>query len=142
MKFTYYMPLLLVIVSNLVYHNINKNSSTTSTNTFLSLAITYLVSALVAITAYLIKRPSIAKDLQDINWMSFALGVPIVGIEFGYILMYRYGWQISKGSLIASVILAVALLFIGLLFYKETISLIQFIGILFCIFGVILINLA
>jgi drug/metabolite transporter (DMT)-like permease len=61
-------------------------------------------------------------------------------LELGNILMYRVGWNISIGSLVANILLGLALIVIGYLFYKETISAKQLAGIAFCILGLVLIN--
>jgi hypothetical protein len=55
--------------------------------------------------------------------------------------MYRVGWNISKGSLIANVSLAILLIIIGVLLYKEHIGLYQIIGIVCCMVGLIFVNL-
>jgi len=49
-------------------------------------------------------------------------GITIVGLEVGFIQMYRAGWNISIGSLVANIILAVVLIIVGLLIYKDNIS--------------------
>nr|WP_242982139.1 MULTISPECIES: EamA family transporter [unclassified Clostridium] len=59
----------------------------------------------------------------------------------GYLYMYRVGWNISKGSLIANVSLVMLLIIIGVLFYKEHIGLYKIVGIVCCIVGLIFVNL-
>jgi len=61
-------------------------------------------------------------DYKNLNWTSFVLGITIVGLEVGFIQMYRAGWNISIGSLVANIILAVVLIIVGLLIYKDNIS--------------------
>ena len=63
-----------------------------------------------------------------------------MGLEAGYIYLYRAGWEISRGSLTANISLAVILLFVGLLFYKEAFNIKQLFGILFCVAGIVLLN--
>jgi drug/metabolite transporter (DMT)-like permease len=79
-------------------------------------------------------------NLKKLNWTSFLLGFAIVGLEVGYIYLYRAGWNIGIGSLVANIILAIALIGIGVLFYKEQINFQQIIGLVLCIGGLILIN--
>lgn len=78
--------------------------------------------------------------MHNINWTSFGLGLAIVGLEFGYIQVYRAGWNVSIGFLVTNIGLAIVLIFVGLLLYKETISLNQIIEIFLCIAGIIFIN--
>jgi drug/metabolite transporter (DMT)-like permease len=76
-----------------------------------------------------------------INWTPFVvLGLAIVGLEAGYVFLYRAGWKVSSGALTANICLAVALLIIGYLLYKETISVKQLAGVVVCGVGLFLIN--
>lgn len=142
MSFNYIIPIIIIIISNIVYHLTAKNIPKEA-NSFLSLAITYLVGMVIAIAMYcLTSKPSkILADVNKLNWTSCILGLAILGVEIGYLYMYRVGWNISKGSLVANVSLAMFLIIIGVLFYKEHIGLYQIVGILFCIVGLIFVNL-
>lgn len=142
MSFNYIIPIIIIIISNIVYHLTAKNIPKEA-NSFLSLAITYLVGMVIAIAMYcLTSKPSkILTDVNKLNWTSCILGLAILGVEIGYLYMYRVGWNISKGSLVANVSLAMFLIIIGVLFYKEHIGLYQIVGILFCIVGLIFVNL-
>jgi len=68
--------------------------------------------------------------LQSANLqMSLFLGVTtIVGIELGYILLYRNGWTIRTATLTANIIVVILLLFIGFLVYRKNIPAFQIIG--------------
>ena len=68
------------------------------------------------------------------------LGLTIIGLEFGYIMAYRAGWNISVGSLVANILLALMLIPIGIIFYKERFELTKVLGSVFCIIGLVLIN--
>jgi EamA-like transporter family. len=142
MSFNYIIPIIIIIISNIVYHVTTKNIPKEA-NSFLSLAITYLVGMVIAIAMYcLTSKPSkILTDVNKLNWTSCILGLAILGVEIGYLYMYRVGWNISKGSLMANVSLAMLLIIIGVLFYKEHIGLYQIVGIVFCIVGLIFVNL-
>ncbi|KMT21926.1 EamA family transporter [Clostridium cylindrosporum] len=142
MTFNYFFPLVLVILSNLIYHITAKNTPN-NINSFLSLTVTYVVGAIVSVLMYfIISKPSdVLKDINKLNWTTYILGLVIVGLEIGYIYMYRVGWNISKGSIVASISVAILLVLVGTLFYKEIIGMYQVSGIVFCIIGLILINL-
>jgi len=77
---------------------------------------------------------------KELNWTSILLGVSIVGLEFGYLMAYRAGWKISVGSLVANIALALMLIPIGILFFKEGFGFNKILGASFCIIGLILIN--
>ena len=70
---------------------------------------------------------------------SFILGIVIIGLEIGYILAYRNGWKMNAVSVTANIALAVVLIVVAFLFYKETMTIKQIIGMIAG--GLILINL-
>ena len=55
-------------------------------------------------------------------------------------LMYKNGWEISKGSIMANISIAIILLFIGSMFFSEKINLVKVIGIIVCLVGIALVN--
>ncbi|MGB3989241.1 MAG: hypothetical protein WBL32_01740 [Acetivibrionales bacterium] len=74
------------------------------------------------------------------NWTSIVPGISIVGLEPGYLLAYRAGWNISVGSLVANILLALILIPTGIMLYHEKFKLTKVMGPVFCIAGLILIN--
>jgi len=139
--FMYFFPIALVVASNIVY-NVCQKSTPHNANPFSALLITYLTAAIVTLVAYPFYKTDkgFFQSFTDLNWTSFALGVAIVGLEFGFLLAYRVGWNISVGSLVANILLAIMLIPIGILFYKEVFAINQIIGVAFCMVGLILIN--
>ena len=139
--FMYVFPIVLIVVSNIVY-NVCQKSTPSNVNPFSALLITYLTAAILTLIASVFYKSEkgFLQSFNELNWTSVALGVAIVGLELGYLLAYRAGWNISLGSLVANIILALLLIPIGLLFYKEGFALNQIIGVVFCMVGLILIN--
>lgn len=135
-------PILIIVLSNTVY-NICAKSTPSGINSFASLTITYLVAAVISFTLFLIsaKGKGIAAELSKANWSTFILGVVIIGLELGYILAYRNGWKMNTVSVTANIALAVILIVIAFLFYKETMTIKQVLGIILCSGGLVLINL-
>ena len=80
------------------------------------------------------------QSLKDLNWTSLVLGLAILGLEFGYLMAYRAGWNISVGTLVANIILALMLIPVGIFFFKEGFELQKVLGAGFCIIGLVLIN--
>lgn len=135
-------PALLVIGSNLFYHVATKGVSK-GVNPFFSLMVTYGIGALFSFALYWVTDKSPGHLLQaakGLNWASFVLGLAIVGLEAGYIYLYRAGGKISAGPLACNITVSLALLLIGLLFYKEAVTLKQAAGMALCITGLIFIN--
>lgn len=137
----YIWPLVLIVISNVVYHIVAKQTPA-SANTFLSLTVTYLVGAALAFVGYLV-TPSgkgLGENFSQLNWTSWVLGLAIVGLETGFIYLYRAGWKLSTGPLVANTLVALLVIVVGLLFYKETLSVKQIIGIALCMGGLVLVN--
>lgn len=136
----YIWPLLLVIAANTFYHICSK-SLPQNVNPFISLFVTYTVGAILSLLIYFFgENPAIINDMKKLNWTSILLGLSIIGLEFGYIKVYRAGWNVSTGSLVANIGLAVVLVFVGVLLYKETITLNRLIGIVLCCVGIFFLN--
>lgn len=134
-------PVLIIVVSNILY-NVCTKSTPSEINTFATLSITYLVAAVVSFITFFItsKDKNIITEFSKTNWTSFVLGIVIIGLEIGYILAYRNGWAMNTVSVTANITLAVALIFVSMIFYKESITVKQIAGIALCSGGIVLIN--
>lgn len=135
-------PILIIIGSNILY-NVCTKSTPSEVNAFAALSVTYLIAAIVCFVTFLItaKGRNILTEFGKTNWTTFVLGVVIMGLELGYILAYRNGWAMNTVSVTANIALAVALIIVAAVFYKETITLKQIAGIVLCGGGLVLINL-
>lgn len=137
----YVWPILMVVGANSVY-NICAKSTPENANTFASLCITYVAAAVCSLILFFTTsdQKNLFLELSKSNWTAPVLGISIVGLEVGFINVYRAGWKISVGSLVANIGLACVLLAVGLLVYKETLSLRQVLGMGICVVGLILIS--
>ena len=135
------LPIVLVVFSN-VFYNICAKFTPTQANSFLSLTVTYITAAILSFITFFMTGNSknIISEFSKLNWTALVLGISIVGLELGYIYVYRVGWKMGVGSLVASTTLACVLLIISVLFLKENISMLQVVGMLFCLVGLILIT--
>ena len=133
-------PILIVVGANTAY-NISAKSTPSNANAFLSLGVSYAIGMVLSALMFFVTSESknIMAELSKLNWTSLLLGIAIVALEFGYICIYRTGLKISVATLITNISLAVVLMAVGVLFYRESISLKQIIGILVSAIGLILI---
>lgn len=140
--FNYCWPIMLVILSNVVYQ-ICAKSIPNNVNPFASLTITYIVSAICSALIFFFtsKRMNIITELATMNWAPYVLGIVIIGLEAGYIFVYKAGWQVSMASIVQSSILSIILIFVGYLLYNEALTWNKIVGILICLVGLIFINL-
>ena len=134
-------PVLLVVGAN-TFYNICAKSTPNDINAFASLSITYFIAMILCIVMYFTtgNTPKLTTELAKANWTSVVLGISILALEFGYVSIYRVGWKIGEASLIANIMLACVLIFVGLLLYKEAVSFRQIIGMIICGFGLFLIS--
>ncbi len=134
-------PVLLIVISNIFYH-ICTRSSPEGVNPFAALTVTYAVGAAVSAAAYFLTNPghNLLGEYRQLNWTPFVLGIAIVGLEAGYIYMYKAGWTISTAQLLCSSLLAVCLLAVGYFIYNESITATKIAGIIVCLVGLYLIN--
>lgn len=139
--FYYVFPIILILASNILY-NVCQKSTPQTANPWAALFVTYLIATIITIIAFVFSKTdkSFLQSFSDLNWTSLVLGISIVGLEVGYLLAYRVGWNISVGSLVANILLALALIPIGVLFYNEGFELNKIVGVVFCIVGLIMIN--
>ena len=136
-------PVLIVVLSN-TFYNICTKSTPSNVNAFGTLMLTYITAAILTgvIFLFLVKPENAIVELSKVNWTSIVLGIAIVGLELGYIFMYRSGWKVSSGALVANICLAITLLFVGAILYGENITVKQVLGIFICIAGLFLINMS
>jgi uncharacterized membrane protein len=136
-----FWPILIVVVANTLY-NITTKLTPDKVHPFASLSITYLTAALLCILLFFItsENKNIITEIQKTNWTAAALGFSVVALEFGYIYIYRVGWNVSIGSLVANISLACVLVIIGVFIFKENISFHQILGMIFCTIGLLLVT--
>ena len=136
-----YWPIVLAVCADIVYQ-ISAKSTPETLNPFASLTITYLIGAAISLVIFYITSAggNFIAELKQINWTAFALGLAIVGLEAGSIYMYKVGWNMNTGYLVKSIILALALIVVGYILYKEQVSGTKIVGIAVCLLGLFLIN--
>src|SRR5205085_9160279 len=115
-----YLPLVLTIGGNVLYHVAQKSVPRTA-NPLLTLMLAYAVGiALCALCAifYPAEKPLFA-SIREANWAVFAIGVGASAVEMGYLLAYRVGWNVSVAPVLTSVAVTVLLLPIGIVVFRE-----------------------
>ena len=118
-----YWPIALAVVADVAYQLASKQTPATM-NPFASLTLAYLVGAAASALLYFATSAggSIFGEWRSANWTTLVLGIAIVGLEAGSIYMFRAGWDVSVGPMVKNAIIAVALLAVGLLVYKEPVT--------------------
>lgn len=137
----YYSAILLVVLSNLVYHLSQKNTPSTI-NPMVSLLVTYVTAAVVTVALLPLfpTKEGLAASLKQMNWASITLGLAVVGLELGFLLAYRAGWNISIAQFYATILLTLILVPTGVIFFHDKLSLVNILGIVLCLGGFIMLN--
>lgn len=120
-------PILIVILSN-TFYNVCMKSMPGDVNPFGALFITYIVSAIITLIIFvvMVKPENVVSEISKVNWTSIVLAFAVVGLEFGYVFVYRAGWTVGTATVVANIGLACVLVFVGYFLYKENVSLKDF----------------
>lgn len=136
-------PLFLIIGSNLVYQTCSRSSSR-SANAFAILTVVYLIATLASYAMFLCtgkETGSFIGNLKAMNWANYLMGLAIIGLEGGFIYLYRLGWSVSVGPICTYTGVAIGLMVIGALAYGEHITLRQILGVVLCLGGIALMSI-
>ena len=97
---------------------------------FLASAVAYLVALPLALLIWLAlwsarpvaEREALGEAFRHLNWANVAVGAAVLGVEVGFLLAYRAGWNVSLASAAANAALMVALVPVGVLAFRERLS--------------------
>ena len=126
----------LVVFGNVVYH-LGQRSIPREANPVVATLAAYLV-ALVATFAtipLLARGTPLTTAWRSLNGSTVLVGTGIVAVEIGFLLAYRSGWTLGNASLVANATVAVVLLALGVLVFREPLSLTRLSGVGLCLVG-------
>ena len=137
---SFYAPLLLAVGGMLFYHLAQK-SIPQGINPFYATMIAYAVGIVMcAVCALTLPgNRSFATSIRQSNWAVFVVGAAAACIEVGFLLAYRSGWRISVAAVATNVAVTLLLIPIGLLVFKDHLSVRNIIGLAFCVLGLVLV---
>lgn len=135
-----YLPIAMIIFGGLLYQVSQKSIPETAAPLH-AIIIAYLAGiAFCGLFAlYYVAEKSFLDSFKETNWAVFTVGIGAAFIEIGFLLAYRAGWNLSSTSVLVNIAIAVLLIPIGLIFFKEKLSLSQGLGILLCVVGLLLV---
>lgn len=136
----FYLPLVLAVGGNLLYH-LSQKSLPKTANPLLVITIAYvvgIVACLLCSVAYPNDK-SFLDTVRESNWAVYGMGLGAAVIEVGFLLSYRAGWNISTASVVCSSAVTLALIPIGVVVFKEHLSVRNVVGLLLCMIGLVLV---
>ncbi len=138
--FLFYFSITLAICSSALYHFVAK-STPANVNFTVSLLVTYGVAFVATLlTFFFFPTSNVVAELKQLNWASVGLAVAVMGIEFGYLLMYRAGWNLGIASVLVTVLAALILVPVAVFVFKDKISWINIAGVVVCLAGLVMLN--
>lgn len=137
---TFYFPFGLAVGGMLVYH-LSQKSIPREMNPFFATMIAYMAGIVVcAICALTLPgNKSLLSSVRESNWAVFGVGAAAACIEVGFLLAYRTGWRISVAAVATNVAVTAMLIPIGIIIFKDHLSLRNIVGFVFCVLGLVLV---
>jgi len=129
-----------VVAASVGYH-LSQKAIPQAANPMLSLIITFLTAivATLLILPFFPGNTPILRELGKLNWASVAVGLTIVCVDVGYLLMYRSGWAISLGSVFSNALVALILLPVGAVIFREKLAFSNYVGVVLTLVGIYLV---
>lgn len=134
-------PLFLIVGSNLVYQ-LSSRGAAKGVNPFAALVAAYAIAAAASLALFFAtsKGAALGAQLRGLNLANVLLGLAIVGLEGGFLCLYRAGWSASVGPIVTYSAVAVLLLLVGALFLGEHVGWRQVLGVALCLAGIALVT--
>lgn len=105
------------------------------------LSFAYACAFLLSCIASCIDQNGLRFDqFQNSNWAVWLLGFAVFGLELGFLLSFRFGWQLSGLGLIANTLALLVTLPIAVYALGESMTWARAVGILLCVSGLFLVT--
>jgi len=139
--FLFYFSITLATCSSALYHFVAK-STPSNVNFTVSLLVTYAVAFVITLLGFLFfpATNGITTELKHLNWASIGLAIAIVGIEFGFLLTYRSGWDLGIAAVLVNVVASLILVPVAIYVFQDKISWVNIMGIVVCLAGLVMLN--
>ncbi len=137
----FYISIALTILSSALYH-FSQKQIPAGVDPIVSVIVTYLAAlALCSILLYFVPpQGGLLASIRTLNWSTYVLALSIVGLETGFLLVYRSGWNIGLAAVLVNVAASLILVPVALLYFKNNLNWVNIIGILVCLVGLYMLN--
>jgi drug/metabolite transporter (DMT)-like permease len=137
----FYFSIVLAICSSVLYH-FSQKQIPVGVNPVISVIVTYIVSLLLCFVLlfFIPPREGILEAVRRLNWASYVLALSLVGLEVGFLLVYRSGWNIGLAAVLVNVVASLILIPLALLIFNDKLSWVNILGILVCLAGLVMLN--
>jgi len=135
----YFFSFALLVLSIITYQ-ISQKFVPAGLNPWHVFFLVYSVAALICLVFSLSSGISLLETVKNTNGAVWLLGFAVLGIELGFLLAFRAGWRASTLGLSSSIAVALVLVPVGLLLFREKLSPVNVLGGLICVVGLILLS--
>jgi drug/metabolite transporter (DMT)-like permease len=139
--FLFYFSITLAIVSSALYH-FSQKGTPADVNPAVAILVTYAVAFCLTLILliFLPSKIGFLAEIRQLNWASYLLAFSIVGLEVGFLLVYRAGWNLGIAAVLVNVAASLILVPIALWVFKQRLSPVNLVGILVCLAGLVMLN--
>jgi drug/metabolite transporter (DMT)-like permease len=137
----FYFSITLTILSSALYH-FSQKKIPAGVHPIVSVIVTYMVSLLICFVLLAFIRPQggVWQAVQQLNWASYVLALSLIGLEVGFLLAYRAGWNIGLAAVLVNVVASLILIPVALLVFRAKLSWVNIAGVLVCLIGLVMLN--
>ncbi len=140
-ELAFFLPMAIGVLGGAGYHLTQKFISP-NVHPGVVILTAYVIAMLFGFSLFWLipMNGTLASNISQLNWANFAMGVAIGAIEIGFITAYRSGWNLSLASIVSGAAINVLLVPLGLLLFREQLSLVNWVGVALSLAGLILVN--
>lgn len=137
----FYISITIAILSSALYH-FSQKEIPPQASPVVSVIVTYVVALVLCLgLLYFVPPPGgLLASIRTLNWSTYLLALSIVGLETGFLLVYRSGWNIGLAAVLVNVTASLILVPVALLYFEDQLSWINLAGILVCLMGLFMLN--
>ncbi len=137
----FYFSIALAICSSALYH-FSQKQIPAGVDPIVSVIVTYSVSLILCflLLYFLPPKQGVLQAVRQLNWASYVLALSLVGLEVGFLLVYRAGWNIGLAAVLVNVVASLILIPLALLVFKDRLSWVNILGVVVCLGGLVLLN--
>jgi drug/metabolite transporter (DMT)-like permease len=128
-----FVALFMTVIGNVIYHICQKNIPS-NVSPFYAVGMMYGVGVLFCVLAIVV-LPTTNSGFKYFNWSIFGVGISALIIELGFLLAYRAGARLNTSALWVTSLVTIFLVPLGMIFFRESISVKQVCGIFLALIG-------
>jgi drug/metabolite transporter (DMT)-like permease len=139
--FLFYFSITLAILSSALYH-FSQKATPAGVNPAVAIMVTYAVAFCLTLLIFFFipSKAGLLAEVRQLNWASYLLAFSVVGLEVGFLLVYRSGWNLGIAAVLTNVTASLILVPVAIFVFKQRLSPINIIGILVCLAGLVMLN--